>query len=374
MKKIIIIFTLIFLFNINPIFALEEVELEKENLKLSGYGDYLADAYYGRVENAPTLYKLFSKKGLEFENSFINSVKLSFLYSGELSFLTTAHKGQYLKHDFSTVEPAIMINFNNNKTQAMFDINVLSNISGYSNHFTQKLRRVYVSHKITDNQKIVFGQYTRLPSTYDGSRGIYMQDTVEKTQLGRTFGNTMSVGVRNLGSYKYVDYDIGIYDSTRFMQQFGKGMNFTGHIMFKPFANCSQKTGELKIGTSYNIGKNNISYNQYSFFAGYDKKKLHAKIEYAAADGYNGIYESRNSAEGFYATLAYDLTSKLTMLARYDVFDYNTHKSNDTKNEYTVGITYHPFENIKFLINYVNASGKNQPTSNAILFATRFIL
>ncbi len=373
MKKIIlIIFVLIF--NANQAFSIEEITLEQKDLNPWHYGDYLSDIYYGKVENVPKALQLFGKKGLVFENSKINSVKLHMLYSGEMTYLNTEHSGQFFNHDFATVEPKVSVHFNDNKTHAMFDINLTGTIDGYSNWLTQRIRQVYIAHQITPRQTVVLGQYWRLPSTHDGSRGIYDQDMVTKTQLGRTFGNTMSTGIRNLGNYKYVDYDIGLYDSTRFMKDFGNGLDFTGNIMFKPLADVKEKTGDFKIGAGYSVGKNNISYSQYSLFAGYDIKKFHAKIEYASANGYNGIYESKNSAEGMYATLAYDLTPKLQILGRYDVFDYNTNADNDTTSEYSLGFVYKPFENMKVLLNYVFTTGNNQPNSNGILFATRFIL
>lgn len=374
MKKIISFIIVNFILICYPASAIEEVTLEQEHLDLGELGNYLSDVYYGKVENASPLLKIFSKDGLEFENSFVNSVKLHFLYSGDFSYTHTEHAGDLSKFEFVSIEPKISADFNDHKTQALFNINFTINIPGYSHRFAQMLRMVYISHKITPEQMIVFGQYTRVPTTYDGSGSLFSQDAIYKTQLGRTFGNTMSVGIRNIGNYKYLDYDIGLYDSTRFMQHFGRGMEFTGYVMLKPFANFNEKAGDFRLGAGYNIGKYNISYNQYSFFAGYDYKKFHAKIEYAAADGYNGIYESRNSAEGMYATLAYDITPKLTILGRYDVFDYNIHAGNDTTNEYTLGLIYKPFENIKFLLNYVTTTGRNQPVSNSILFATRFIL
>ncbi len=374
MNKKIAFLILVIVLSFSRVFAIEEVHLEQEGLNLFNYGDYLSDVYYGKVENAPAILKLASKNGLEFENSFINSVKFHFLYSGDLSYIHNQYKGDQTKHLFNSVEPKLSMNFNDNKTQAMFNINLVSDIPGYDKHFAQMLRMVYISHRFTPNQMIVFGQYTRVPTTYDGAGSLFGQDAFYKTQLGRTFGNTMSVGVRNIGNYKYIDYDIGLYDSTRFMQSFGKGLDFTGYLMFKPLADFKEKIGDFRLGAGYNVGKYNISYNQYSFFAGYDYKKFHAKAEYAAANGYNGIYESRNSAEGFYTTLMYDITSKLTLIGRYDVFDKNIYAPNDTTNEYTVGLIYSPYKNIKFLLNYVITHGTNQPSSNSILFATRFIL
>ncbi len=372
MKKILLLFLIFFNFCLNC-FAIEEISLEKEPMKL----DYFSDVYYGKIdkdENVSPILKLFSQKGLEFENSKINSVKASFLYDGQLIFNKTSNESPFLVHDFVTVEPMVSLKFNENKSKFMFDYNLTRKLEGYSNGFTERISQIYVSHDITKNQKILIGQGDRLPNSYDGSRGVMGQEFIYKSQLGRTFGEARSVGIRNIAAYKYLDYDIGLYDSTRYMKDFGNGLDFTGYVMLKPFAGLSEAGTNFKIGSGYSIGKNNISYNTYSAFAGYDYKKFHIHAEYANADGYNGIKESANKADGFYTLLSYDITPKLSLLGRYDYFTANTAHKNDYCQEYTAGITYKLFKNLKFMINFVNKNYSNRPDSNMILFATRFII
>ena len=373
MKKIFLL--LIILLNINTCFAIEEViELQKDNLDL----DYLSDLYYGKVENydkVSPLIKLFSEKGITFENSRINSIKATFLYDGRLNFTKYEYNSSLTAiHDFNTVEPMITVKFNENKSKAAFDINLTRTLEGYSNGFTKRISRIFVSHEIVPGQTIIFGQADRLPNSYDGSRNVMGQEMILKSQLGRTLGEARSVGIRNRGEYKYIDYDIGLYDATRYMKDFGKGLDFTGYIMFKPLANIEDSSGSLKIGTGYNIGDYNSSYSMYSFFAGYDYKNFHIKAEYANADGYNGIHDSNNKAEGFYTILAYDLTTKITFLIRYDFFSPHKNIDNSNIQEYTAGITYKAFKNMKFMINIIRRNHSDKPDSNMILFATRFII
>ena len=66
MKKILFLI-FIFLINFNASFAVEEIHLETEKNTF----EYLSDVYYGKVEDANPLFKLFSKKGLEFKNVFL---------------------------------------------------------------------------------------------------------------------------------------------------------------------------------------------------------------------------------------------------------------------------------------------------------------
>ncbi len=369
MKKFFSLILILFL-SFNSVAAVEEIHLESEQ----NVFHYLSDVYYGKVENASPVLKLFSEKGLEFENSPINSLKFTFLYSSEFTFLDRERVNGSFIHDFATAEPMVTAKFNNNKTTAMFDLNLLRNLDGYSNDFSQKISKVFIAHEITENQKIIIGQGNRVPSTYNGSRGTMDQEMVLRSQLGRTYGNAFSVGIRNKGSYKYLEYDIGLYDSTRYMKDFGHGMDFTSYFMFKPLSNFKDKIGDVRLGTGYGVGDYYNNYSVYSFFLGYDKDKFHFKTEFADADGYNGVKCSSNKSNGFYTTISYDITPRFTIIGRYDYLNQNKNISHDSSQEFTAGFTYHMFKNLKFMLNFVRAEHQNKSDSNMILFATRFII
>ncbi|MCD7879520.1 MAG: OprO/OprP family phosphate-selective porin [Candidatus Gastranaerophilales bacterium] len=378
MKKFFIVFLILFVnslhcFGIEEIKKTEEIVLEKEGLNL----EHISDLYYGKAEDSNKLnpvFKLFTEKGLAFENSRLNAIKVNFLFDGQLNFTKPDNNNESLNYDFAVVEPMVSMYFNDKKTKFMLDMNLVRDLEGYDNKFTEKISQLYISHKIMPNQTVLIGQGERIPTTLNGSRGTMGQDFVLKSQLGRTFGNFWAAGIRNKGQYKYLDYDIGLYDSTRMMKSFGNGTDFTGYVMFKPLANIDNEASNWKIGGGYNTGKYKNSYSQYSVYTGYDYKKFHVQAEYADADGYNGLKESQNRANGFYTTLAYDITPKIALLGRYDYFTSDKHNSSLDTNEYTAGITYKPYKNMKIMLNYVRKNYSNKPDSNMILFATRFIL
>lgn len=372
MKKLFI--TLLTLFYCATVAnAVEEISLPQQSINLS----QLADIYYGKAENQQEIspiFRLFSEKGLEFENSKINSVKATILYGSQATYDIPDSSNSSFKHNFPVIEPMVTVKFNNNKSQAKFDYNIARSIKGHPNSFTEKINELYVSHDITKNQTILFGQGSRLPITHDGSLGVFANEMVLKTQIGRTFGDVRSVGIRNIGNYKYADYDIGIYDSTRYMRDFGRGSDFTAYIMFKPFANTENDALNFKLGGGYNTGKYNISYNQYSFYTQYDYKKFHAKAEYANADGYNTNIQSQNKSDGFYTTISYDITPKISVIGRYDYFAPNKSESSMNNQEYTFGLTYMPWKKMKLMFNYVRRNFSYKNDSNMLLFAARFII
>ncbi len=357
-----------------PALCIEEIVLENDE---KNYFDYLSDVYYGKVEqteDVPIVLRLFSQEGLKFENSPINSIKANFLYSQNMSYEHIRGEGQSLKHNFPIVEPMLSVKFNDNKSSFMADYNITREIPGYSNKFTQKVSRFYVAHQITPNQTILIGQGARLPSSYDGSLPTYGLDLILKSQLGRTFGDRVSVGIRNIATYDYLDYDIGFYDSTQYMKDFGEGFDFTGNVMFKPFPKTDENKPNIKFGAGYANGKNHISYNMYSVYALGNYKKFNIKAEYANSDGYNAVSESPNKADGFYTLLSYSLTPKLKLIGRYDYFTPDKNQNNLHTNEYTAGITYYVFKNFKIMVNYVKRINSTTSDTDMILFATRFII
>ncbi len=372
-KSIKILLLLLIFLNVQA-FAIEEIKLETENQSLF---KYLSDVYYGNVEEyesvSPVL-KLFSEKGLEFKNSPINSLKVGYIHENRFTYTFNENQTPSAVHKFFSVEPIVGMKFNENKSEILFNYNILRDLPGYDNKFSEKITRLYVSHSINPNQTILIGQGRRIPVNYNGSLAPIQLDMVLKSQLGRTLGDAYAVGVRNIGTYEYLDYDIGIYDSTRYMNSFGHGSDFTGYVMLKPFGNNNEKYGKLRIGGSYNIGKYYNSYNQYSFFTGYDYNKVHFRAEYANADGYNGIAHSNNHADGFYTTFIYDLFPKVSIVGRYDYFNPDKDSVYSNIQEYTAGITYFPFKNMKILLNFVRRNYSDKPDSNMILFATRFII
>ena len=371
-----IITILLIIFSFNTALAIEEVVLDTKEEAPTGW-DYLSSVYYGKIENkdeiSPVL-RLFSEKGLEFKKSPINSVKITLLYASTGTYNLPERSSKSFVHDFGVLEPMVSVKFNDSKSEFMFDINTLRDLKGYSNDFTEKINRFFVSHKINENQTILFGQGSRLPTTYNGSLSTMAQEFVLKSQLGRTFGDIMSMGVRNIGKYKYLDYDIGVYDSTRYMKDFGRGYDFTGQVVFKPLSDYNEKYGNLKLGSGYNIGECYTSYNIYSFFLTYDYHKLHFRTEYANADGYNSVAYSNNKADGFYTTIAYDITPKISLIGRYDFFNPNKDAHNNDVQEFTAGITYKAFKNMRMMLNIARRNYANKNDSSMIMFATRFII
>lgn len=382
-KNLKTIFYLFFLLLLTqPAIAAEEIQLPESESglhlvhpTLKSVVDYYTSESSTSEHTYPKILDAFTKKGYVSEyDSPIDSVKFGVVYTDEMQLDMPEGGDLASKYSYKVVEPYMMMNFNENQDTLTIRYNLVRDIPGYENYFTEKITQLSVRHKINEHQKIVVGQDIRVPIGVDGYLPTVYLDTVLRAQIARTFSNTCSVGVRNMASYKYMDYDIGVYDSTRFMQNFFGGSEFAGWVNFKPLADVSDKYGNLKIGTGVDWGHNKYDYSVWGAYLGYDYKKFHTKFEYANADGYNSIKPVNNKAEGFYLTAMYDILPKTQLVGRYDYFNKNKSLSNASTQEYTIGITYYLKENLRLLLNYVWQDNENAPDSNMVMFSTRFLI
>ena len=109
----------------------------------------------------------------------------------------------------------------------------------------------------------------------------------------------------------------------------------------------------------------------------YEYKRFMANFEWAQANGYNGTagYSTTNHASGFYTTIAYMLTKKLQILARYDEFDPNREIANNNKREYSVGLNYYvKGQGLKFILNYVFCQNDATKDSHRIMLGTQLLI
>lgn len=233
----------------------------------------------------------------------------------------------------------------------------------------------FITIKAGKNNKIRIG-HTRTANGYEGGMSGYLQPFINKAQISRTFSNARSLGVKVIGSYDLVDYDIGVFSSDRFLLQFFPGAEFVGNINFKPLSKTNGKYGKLIVGTSFNVGNRDNYYKNIGFNATYKYKKFKWDFEYMLADGYNGrsLHSSNLKADGFYTTLYYRLSNKIELLARYDQFTPNKDISCKPLKEYTAGINYRlKGDALKLMINYVYYDNHAHQTGSKLLVGTQFI-
>lgn len=364
--------------------AEETVTLEKDANKLkleTGVVEQVTDA----IQNSDSMILkgavdsfsedgIFSPDGMTFESGPIKSTKFGVAYDSSLTMRQAPNKEFSGRYDFNGVDIYNKTKYRDGKTESMIMINPLRIMPDTQNSVTEKISEFSVTHKFNAHQAILVGQGKRLPIGVEGQPLSFFLDTVNRSQIARTFSNTRSIGVRNLGTYKYADYDIGIYDGTRYLQELFHGQEFVGWVNVKPLANLNEKKyGKLTLGTGLQTGHEKYNYDVIGAYADYKYKKFEANFECANANGYNALTPSNKKAGGYYTTLLYNVHPKVQLVARYDVFDPDRTTFNNNVTEYTAGVNYFVNKRIKLLANYVRQDKPNTAGSNMFMFATRVL-
>ena len=256
------------------------------------------------------------------------------------------------------------------------DFNILVNPKPVNdrNYMQNFFADAFLVQNSIPHHKVIVG-YSRNQVGKEGGSGGYVLPFVNRSQIARNFGSTRALGVRLVGDYSLVDYDLAFNSSDRYFHTPFAGPEFTGWVNIKPFGKTDGRFGRLTLGGGLNAGHNNTNYTVGGLYVGYKYKRLWTNFEYAIADGYNGSYVSTNKAQGFNYTLGYKVHPRLQLIARYDQFDPNRDVANNTKREYTAGINYFiRGQALRLILNYVFCSNENMPDSHRIIVGTQILL
>lgn len=235
---------------------------------------------------------------------------------------------------------------------------------------------MYITTDRIPHHRILVGN-SRPSVGYEGASSSYTLPFINRSQISRHFGTIRKAGVRVMGNYKYVDYDLGGFSSDTYFTEFFPGAEFNGWVNFKPLAAKQDKYGELKIGGGIVAGsRNSTHFFVSSAYIGYRYKRFWMKAEYANSDGSNGSTGlTSKQRQGWYVTLGYKLTKKLETVLRYDEFDNDKNISNNNTREYSAGINYYiKGQALKLILNYVFCQNQAGQDSHRILIGTQIAL
>ncbi len=332
-------------------YALTEVKLEKEPLKLR--------------------QPIIDGNSIIIDKGIIDRVDFD-LYLSLYNEMTIQRDKEFSDiFNFGTVAPGFTIHFKDKKTRFGF-LSSLTRELDY-NDFWEKISGLYIEHDVLPNQHISVGVRHRLPIGYEGGMSSVKHPFVMRSQSARLFGNTYGFGITNIANYKYLDYEMGVYDGSRFMNKLFNGSEFAGIFLFKPLAAFDDKYGDLKIGASIDVGNADGSFNVFNANALYQYKKFYFDFEYTNANGYTKGVVNSDKYDGFYTTLGYNITDKLKILGRYDYLRNQTSGKNSM--EYSAGLTYNLKPGLDLLANYVLVdSDYEKAIQQKIYLGTRFNL
>ena len=238
---------------------------------------------------------------------------------------------------------------------------------------------VYVSTDIFPHHTIFVGQ-TRIPIGIEGTMSPIALNTIDRSQIARNFSDYRDMGIKIAGSYPIVDYFLGAYNGAgQNYKDSTNNMGVGGWGMLKPLYKHPEY-GKLEIGGGAYRQQNasttvatRYESQTYGTAIGYKYKKFGIKNEWAYRHGYGAIASDGTIpvAKGMFAETTYDLTKKIQLVAKYDVF--NPSNKQKTNTEYTLGTNYFfAGNNIKLQVNGIAVSNMVGKDSKRLMILTQY--
>lgn len=313
------------------------------------------------------------KQNLTFrpQKGFISKIQYYGAFQGNLMSSFTG--GDYdTDYDFGFLQFGAIGKFRGSKNDFKIVFNPRpANGRTYMQNF---LAEAYVVNNSIPHHKIVVG-FSRNQVGKEGGSSSYILPFVTRSQIARNFGSTRALGVRIIGDYSLMSYNLAFNSSDRFLHTPFAGPEFTGWVDFKPLGRTDGRYGNFVFGGGLNAGHNKTTYTVGSFYVGYKYKRLWTNFEYGIADGYNGTRVSTDKAQGFNYTIGYKIHPRLQLIARYDQFDPNRDIPHNTRREYSAGINYFiKGQAIRLILNYVFCDNQNAADSHRIILGTQLLL
>lgn len=336
----------------------------------------LSDVYHLEVDkyDKPTyLFQDILTKKFD-EESPMESLQLWGGYNGDIGVYINEDASSNSQYDFNTINVGLDGKLKNNNAdfRIMFNYAPLSSRNVIQNLFAD----MYIATNKIPHHRVLIG-HSRPPVGIEGGYGPFVLPFIARSQISRNFGTVRKLGARVSGDYSLIDYDLGVYSSDTYFQEFFPGTEFIGWVNLKPLAKTDGKYGSLKIGGGLDAGNRSNSFCVAGAYIGYEYKRFMANFEWANADGYNGPsgFSTDKHASGFYATLGYMLTKKLQILARYDEFDPDKNITHNNQREYSLGLNYFiKGQGLRLILNYVFCQNDAAKDSHRILVGTQILL
>ncbi len=231
------------------------------------------------------------------------------------------------------------------------------------------LKDAYVGYDGIPHHTIQMGQY-KIPVTEEGFRPSALIDTAERSFIGRTYGDKRDIGVMALGTWKYADYQLGVFN--------GEGPNkldtndhkdIVGRFILKPLADHSFWKG-LQVGSSF--------YERISHVTSSVKKRVgaEARFEYDKFSFKSEFMRAQDGAvpsNGWYTQLGYFMAPQWQVVTRYEGFNANERASGNQEFDTTVGLNYFLIKpTTKLQLNYVHKTVHGGPDDHQVITAAQY--
>lgn len=345
---------------------------DKDNDNVIDEDTLIGKIYHSKITRTDVPSYLYKDDlSFKFENGPIQKIQVFGAYRGSISGL---FKSDYsTEYDNLNTQVGVFGQFKNPEYKFKLSVSPIPNKG--LNYIDGFISDAYIMNTSIPHHQIVAG-YSRVQTGVEGGTSSYILPFVARSQIARNFGSARSLAVKVIGNYQYMDYNLALGSSGRYITSGMPGAEFNGWVNFKPFGHKDKKLGKLTIGGGFNGGHNRIDYGVGSVYVGYKYKKLWTNFEAAIADGYNGsLGISENKACGFAATVGWKFNPHWQLIGRIDQFDPNRDVSNDLRREYSIGLNWFiKGQALKLVFNYVFCQNQNRPDSHKLILATQILL
>ena len=365
------------IFDPNADFSAEAKDENREMTKLEIAEENINEALHGEVSSMNDMSRkgLLAKK-LTFkpEGGILDSLYVFTGFRGSLSGDYTGEDYKNTLYKIETLSTTFEGKFKDKKTsfRSMFFFQPSKEGHTFFNDF---LGDQYIMRSLSKTDQLLVG-YARNTFDVEGSMSPWVLPFIARTQNARTYNNVRALQVKAQGNHKLYDYSAALGSSGRYFMDWFPGAEFVGSFAVKPLGLTDGRYGKLLAGGGLNAGNAEGRYTVGTAYLEYEYKRWNATVEYGSADGSNGStgYTAKQS-EGFNGTLAYRITPKLQILARYDQFDPNKNKQNDIRREYTAGLNYFIKEQaLRLILDYTVYSIETGVYGSRILLGTQVLI
>ena len=211
--------------NVEAEFSLfENFDWDKDN-----DGDIDEDTLLGKIINRDIIrtdvpsYLLSNELTFRPKKGIVSKVQYYGAFQGDLSSGWNA--GDYdTNYDIGFLQFGAIGKFRNTKND--FKILLNPRPSSERNYMQNFIADAYIVNSSIPHHKVVVG-YSRNQIGKEGGSSSYILPFVTRSQIARNFGSTRALGVRLIGNYSLMDYNLAFNSSDRYFHTIFAGPEFT---------------------------------------------------------------------------------------------------------------------------------------------------
>ncbi len=232
------------------------------------------------------------------------------------------------------------------------------------------LKDAYLAFDGIPHHVVKLGQY-KIPVTEEGFRSSALIDSIERSFIGRTFGDKRDIGLMTEGKWKYLDYQVGVFtgdEANRFDSNDQK--DIATRFVLKPFPDSPYLKG-LEGGSNLYFRTTNDTASEKKRI-GLEGRYLYGPLSLKAE--YMKAQDAAVPAYGWYAQAGYRFLPRWESVFRFEGFDPNERLAEDKEFDTTIGLNYFfVYPTTKLQLNYVHKDAEaNGTTDNQIVAAVQY--